>query len=142
MREYKFKAWVKPVIENGEVIYTGCMIDVLKIDFERRKIIYFEPFDTLPMVGKKEELSFDEIELLPYIGLNDINGKEIYLGDLVMVADHASWEGLYKVVWDEESFMYVLEDAYGNRERLCEFEEYLKKGNIYENPELQKEGNV
>ena len=75
--EYKFKAWVKPVIENGEVIYTGCMVDILEIDFERRKIIYYEPFDLLPMVGKKEELSFDEIELLPYIGLNDINGKEL-----------------------------------------------------------------
>ncbi len=24
--EYKFKAWVKPVIENGEVIYTGCNV--------------------------------------------------------------------------------------------------------------------
>ncbi len=141
MREYKFKAWVPPVIENGEVIYTGCMIDILKIDFERRKIIYFEPFDLLPMVGKKEELSFDEIELLPYTGVKDINGKEIYLGDLVMVADHASWEGLYKVVWDEESLMYVLEDAYRNKEKMCEFEEYLKKGNIYENPELLKKGS-
>ena len=26
--EYKFKAWVKPVIEDGEVVYTGCMVDV------------------------------------------------------------------------------------------------------------------
>jgi uncharacterized phage protein (TIGR01671 family) len=134
--EYKFKAWVKPVIENGEVIYTGCMVDVWEIDFKRRKIIYYEPFDLLPMVGKKEELSFDEIELLPYTGVKDKNGNEIYLGDLVMVADYASWEGLYKVIWDEENSMYMIEDAYGDREKLCEFEEYLKKGNIYENPEL------
>ena len=40
--EYKFKAWVKPVIENGEVIYTGYMVDVWEIDFKRRKIIYME----------------------------------------------------------------------------------------------------
>jgi hypothetical protein len=32
--------------------------------------------------------------------------------------------------------MYMLEDAFGDREKLCEFEEYLVKGNIYENPEL------
>ena len=41
-----------------------------------------------------------------------------------------------KYGWDEENSMYMIEDAYGDREKLCEFEEYLKKGNIYENPEL------
>jgi len=131
--EYKFKAGVKPVIENGEVICTGCVVDVWEIDFKRRKIIYYDP-----LVGKKEELNFNEIELLPYTGVKDKNGNEIYLGDLVRVADYASWEGLYKVIWDEENSMYMIEDAYGDREKLCEFEEYLKKGNIYENPELLK----
>jgi len=37
-----------------------------------------------------------------------------------------------KYGWDEENSMYMIEDAYGDREKLCEFEEYLKKGNIYE----------
>ena len=45
--EYKFKAWVKPVIENGGTIYTGCMVDVWEIGLKRRKIIYYEPFDLL-----------------------------------------------------------------------------------------------
>ena len=76
------------------------------------------------------------IKIMQYTGLKDRNDKEIYEGDLVAVADYASWEGLYKVIWDEENSMYMIEDAYGDREKLCEFEEYLVKGNIYENPEL------
>lgn len=71
-----------------------------------------------------------------FTGIKDENGKKIYEGDLVQVLDYASWEGLYKVVWDEESLMYVLEDAYGDKEKMCEFEHYLVRGNIYENPEL------
>ena len=79
------------------------------------------------------------IKIMQYTGLKDRNDKEIYEGDLVQVLDYASWEGLYKVVWDEESLMYVLEDAYGDKEKMCEFEHYLVKGNIYENPELLEE---
>ncbi len=76
------------------------------------------------------------IKIMQYTGLKDRNDKEIYVGDLVAVADYANWEGLYKIIWDEKNLMYMLEDAYGDKEKMCEFEHYLIKGNIYENPEL------
>lgn len=85
---------------------------------------------------KFEILGRGDYEIVQYTGLKDRNDKEIYEGDLVAVADYSNREGLYKVVWDEESLMYVLEDAYGDKEKMCEFEHYLVKGNIYENPEL------
>lgn len=128
--EYKFKAWVKPVIENGEVIYTGCMVDILEIDFERRKIIYYEPFDLLPMVGKKEELSFDEIELLPYIGLNDINGKEIYKGDILKFAHEREdfKNENAKIVVEIPKIYSVMSNPYNHNFEII--------GSVYTNPEL------
>ena len=127
MRKYKFRA-----CDNwwGKMYY-----------FDFAKNIEATPDDELKglWILHKEGSVYaiqDKIKIMQYTGSKDKNGKEIYEGDLVQVLDYASWEGLYKVVWDEESLMYVLEDAYGDKEKMCEFEHYLVRGNIYENPEL------
>ena len=117
-------------------------------------MIYLFPNDTILFKNGKctvwKENQYDETEecfccetfndVIPMLclGRMDKNGKEIYEGDLVMVADYTSWEGLYKVIWNEENSMYMIEDVYGDGEKLCEFEHYLVRGNIYENPELLK----
>ncbi len=127
MREYKFRAWDS---WWDEMYY-----------FDFAKNIEATPDDELKGLWiLHEEGSVyaiqNKIKIMQYTGLKDKNGKEIYEGDLVQVLDYTSWEGLYKVVWDEEGLMYVLEDAYGDKEKMCEFEHYLVRGNIYENPEL------
>lgn len=145
MREYKFKAWVKPVIENGEIIYPGYMIDVTGIDFKRRKIIYFEPLDMLPMISRLEKMNFDEVELLLYTGKHDKNGNEVYDGSILRR------EGYWDVRIEFENGVFWVRDAdrtrYVNKilnTPISDFaiEEFELIGNIWENPELLKEGNI
>lgn len=127
MREYKFRAW-------------DSWWDKMHY-FDFTKNIEATPDDELKglWILHKEGSVYaiqDKIKIMQYTGSKDKNGKEIYEDDLVQVLDYASWEGLYKVVWDEESLMYVLVDAYGDKEKMCEFEHYLVRGDIHENPEL------
>ena len=129
MREHKFRG---KRLDNGEWVYGDL------ISNKNRTAIYDQ--SGLNNVGK-DFISLTALRVDPdtvgqYTGWNDKNGKEIYEDDLVQVLDYASWEGLYKVAWDEESLMYVLVDAYGDKEKMCEFEHYLVRGDIHENPEL------
>ncbi len=120
MREIKFRG---KRLDNGEWVY-GFLIQ------------YENGWFICNFIGDAYQYEVDPSTVGQFTGLKDKNGKEIYVGDLVAVADYANWEGLYKIIWDEKNLMYMLEDAFGDREKLCEFEEYLVKGNIYENPEL------
>ena len=129
MREHKFRG---KRLDNGEWVYGDL------ISNKNRTAIHDQ--SGLNNVGKDfislTALRVDPSTVGQYTGLKDKNGKEIYEGDLVAVVDYANWEGLYKIIWDKENLTYMLEDAFGDREKLCEFEEYLVKGNIYEIPEL------
>ena len=131
MREYKFRG---KRVDNGEWVHGNYFIDERDIEdgFIWREI---------PQIQQRYGDHYQYFDIIndtigQYTGLKDKNGKEIYEDDLVAVADYANWEGLYKVAWDNDGSMYVIEDAYGDREKLCEFEEYLVKGNIHDNPEL------
>ena len=127
MREYKFRG---KRLDNGEWVYGYYFISERDIEdgfvwrdipqIQQRYGDHYQYFDVIPeTIGQ-------------YTGLKDKNGTEIYEDDLVAVADYANWEGLYKVAWDNDGLMYVIKDVHGDREKLCEFEEYLVKGNIHD----------
>lgn len=76
--------------------------------------------------------------IMQYIGLKDINGKEIYEGD-IMKAEDGTWE----VQWRDAANFALINDA--KQEGSVAFadgtyalEETEIIGNIYENPELLK----
>lgn len=136
MRENKFRAFVK----NKNII-----VKVDKINFENKIIVTY--LDELPF-PTSAVYSFEDIELMQYIGLKDKNGKEIYEGDIVRKKCNYLNTGetkirLYKVVWKEEWCAWALKKL-GNCTQSC----YMYKneldfceivGNIYENPELLEE---
>lgn len=68
-REIKFRAWDK---------VNKVMVKVVEIDFFRRRM-YFT-------IDNKYygECSLDDVILMQYTGLKDINGKEIYEGDILI----------------------------------------------------------
>lgn len=121
MREIKFRAWIKEVDEIREVEY---------INFWKKKISYPHKF------CKEYYLNadFDEIELMEYTGLKDMDGKEIYEGDILFESFR---EEYFKVVFENGSFRAEA-DGYSldleDYAHICEV-----VGNIYENAELMED---
>ena len=121
MREIKFRAWIKEVDEIREVEY---------INFWKKKISYPHKF------CKEYYLNadFDVIELMEYTGLKDMDGKEIYEGDILFESFR---EEYFKVVFENGSFRAEA-DGYSldleDYAHICEV-----VGNIYENTELMED---
>jgi len=124
MREIKFKSYVK---ENGKI----------------RSYIW-EPFSDHEQEADRM-LHGEMIACrLQFTGLKDKNGKEIYEGDVYMVAKNKKYivkysEGM-ECNFEWYGGCFVL---YDNNDVLFPFDEYAMKqgeiiGNIYETPELLK----
>lgn len=126
----RFRAWNKATKAMYEVD------DIMSIDFEKSEIsvktLFFE---------RENYYKFDDIELMQSTGLSDLNGKEIFEGDILCD------EGLEQ----EDEFVYVTvsckdgiwncaqitNDDCGYGGALNEFaDDYSVIGNIYKNPAL------
>ena len=128
MREIKFRAWEKDL----------GMVDI--------------PLGVLsqqvcePITLNEALVPFHGV-LMQYTGLKDKNGKEIYEGDIIRFQRITQGETILAVKWDEETgFFPFTECSYPRIGYECgrgiEEDTVEVIGNIYENPELLKGGDI
>ena len=132
MNEIKYKAWLKK---------EKVLVDVLKIDFQNKEIEFAPIGANLNSFSQVDDYyavlqtkSFNEIELLQYIGLNDNKNREIYEGYILKYI-HGMYG--YKSTYSER-ISVVEYDLDGCFEPFTSSDNFNYEiiGNIYENPEL------
>ena len=126
MAVQKFRVWHKPMQRMGEV---------LAISFERQKIKIRHLRGTTHMT-----VPFDDVELMQSTCLLDVNGNEIFEGDVV-IAWSQGVKGTFEIkrridglwllypAWKDGKFWYLSPTEDG-----CETIEII--GNVYQNSEL------
>ena len=128
MRGIKFRAWH---------LHENKMYDVYNLDLL---------FGRCWSKERRECLLGCDIELMQYTGLKDKNGKEIYEGDIIMIAE--DYKPYHVVEWHKKFGCYILKSTIekGYCYMFSDIEKTFKRhggtstlkvvGNVYENPEL------
>ena len=131
-REIKFRAWLK---EDKK------MENVKTMDFTDKTIRCLKKNEFINAYLLRR-VSFDDVELMQYTGLNDKNGKEIYEEDILFFRDENM---KYIVVWQDAAFIIKSIEIRKYSEKMCWLDdteiccEII--GNVYENKNLLEENN-
>lgn len=140
MRENKFKIWDKT---RNKMLTSNCGEFLLT---QEGNAVFHQNGDN-PLEALIEQI---EYEVLQYTGLKDKNGTEIYEGDIIRTHENR----IQKVIWHNNGFKLEYKfkrsyrgESYWETRKDIELSETNNKrwgikviGNIYENPELLKEG--
>lgn len=131
MENLRFRAWDK---------FYECMINPAGIELENGEVAHI--IEQLP--GETTKSSITYYELMQSTGLFDLDGNEIYIGDILKMEDEYT-----QVVFHEDNTTYgiYLEDKEGGGNPISDYSTRISlnhikgtiKGNIYEQPHLLEE---
>lgn len=110
MREIKFRAF-----------YKNKMRDVVSIDWRNKFCSLAKGFTEIPL---------KEVELMQYTGLNDVNGVEIYEGDVVRFDTNV------QILESEVTYCHGMFTIKKYGEKIPLFTGLKVVGNKFKNPEL------
>ena len=126
MREIKFRAWDK-------LNYRFLSMPLVGIDFENDCVNSYEIEQISDTEYKTVQNVCYSYELMQYTGLKDKNGVDIYEGDIVK---GNYLKGIGVVEWNDKFCKFDI----SHKINITPSDEFEVIGNIYENPELLKEG--
>ena len=130
MKNLKPRAW--GINERKMYYYTDPSNDVLwDVKYDKGVIVANKKTWWNDIIVKDEwEYIEQEVDFMLPIGILDVNGKDIYEGDIVKTKDGK----LFEVVYNKEYARYQL----GNKRTIMPLDCLEVVGNIYENKEMLK----
>lgn len=121
MREIKFRAWNHVV---SKMVYQPTLE---------------EDGNTYMHFAYTKEGAFESCQLMQYTGLKDVNGKEIYEGDILaerdILADGGHPDKLFVAEFDDRGCFIAKEIGPPDFALLDDYD-FVIVGNLYEHPEL------
>jgi len=153
MRKIKFRAWCK----NLKRIVHVRTIEYIE-DYDRSKMIIFRRLESVAIrYNNEDDCIQDEyrdsksVELMQFTGLLDKNGEEIFEGDILEIKNYEKgfgWTTRKAFVFFEDGCFKIDNNNYWNPlvahviGEDTDYKGWTAKviGNIYENPELIKDG--
>jgi len=144
MREIKFRAWDE---EMEMMVYQGDDEIYICFDGEKWKLLDYSrthwETDEYGMNEIEQPWEVENIEIMQYTGNKDINGVEIYNGDIVH-DDEVIYLVGFGVFTDDNDFQeptqgqtgFYIVDIHTDETFPFYSMRYIVIGNVYENPEL------
>lgn len=116
----------------------GIELEAATINFLDRKVEIYNEYNKFLEDGLScfESYSFDEVEFIENTGFKDMNGKYIYVGNIVTL-EYDEYGDEYKVIQDEDELTFYLKPI--KPFSITDKEIQLRKSMEYEITIIEKE---